>query len=219
MTIKKTKLGFVGMGTGTFAPFDQVYDEGVHIKDLKQVADLDGLVIWGGADISPTIYGEKPTVNCYADEQLSHRDMVEKTVMEEAIKHGVPIIGVCRGAQLACAIAGGKLVQDVNNHGSTHSMTTDDGRSIKTSSVHHQMMYPFKMKTEEYKIIAWSTEARSAGHYEGVDEPPEVEPEVIYFPTIKALAIQGHPEFMSDTSEFVQYCNGLVRQYLLSENE
>ena len=210
------KLGHVGMGTGTVAPFDQVYDEEVYITSLKDLDDLDAVVIWGGADISPTLYGEEPTKNCCAGVTLSRRDEVEAAVVKEAVNRKIPVIGVCRGAQLLCAVAGGKLVQDVHYHCETHNITTDDGRTIKTSSVHHQMMYPFNMDESKYKMIAWADRPRSANHYEGVTVAPPVEPEIIYFPEIKGLAIQGHPEFMDAQCEFVQYCNDLVKEYLVN---
>lgn len=209
------KLGHVGMGTGAVAPFDQVYDEEVRITQLEDVAKCDAVVIWGGADISPTLYGERPTKNCCATELLSRRDEIEAAVVKEAVKLNIPVIGVCRGAQLLCALAGGKLVQDVHHHCETHGITTDDGRSIKTSSVHHQMMYPFNMDASKYKMIAWADRALSANHYEGVSMAPPVEPEIIYFPELKGLAIQGHPEFMDESCEFVKYSNELVRQYLV----
>lgn len=206
-------IAHLNRGTGTVAPFDSIYTKSVVARKGDDLDGVDALVIWGGEDISPTLYNEKPTKHCYADEELSQRDVLEAEACRSAIERGIPIIGVCRGAQLLCALAGGKLVQDVSNHGSSHAIKTDDGRSIITSSVHHQMMYPFGMKPEDYKIIAWSEEARSK-HYEGVEEAPPVEPEIVFFPKIKGLAIQGHPEFMSRGSEFVVYVNDLVKEYL-----
>jgi putative glutamine amidotransferase len=221
MTGKYGTLGFVGMGTGTFEPFDQVYERGIHVTPAQIMAgNCDALVIWGGADISPTIYGEPVGPRTGASEELSYRDKVEVAAVEAAIKTGIPLIGVCRGAQLLCAMAGGKLVQDVQGHMGSHTMRTNDGRSIVTTSVHHQMMYPWTLDEDKYDIIAWSAHPLSKT-YMGVDvnnmldfNGAVIEPEIVYFHNINALAIQGHPEFDDPDSEFVKYCNNLVREYL-----
>jgi hypothetical protein len=102
----------------------------------------------------------------------------------------------------------------VSGHGGDHPITTDTGRVLVTSSVHHQMMYPWKV---DHHLIAWASTPRSRD-YVGVDAGLiTVEPEIVHFPKIKALAIQGHPEFMNPKDEFVVYCLDLVRQYLLEE--
>lgn len=212
-------LGHVGMGTGAIAPFDQVFEEGLLVR-AKDILDgkVHALVIWGGEDISPTIYGKPVGPYTGAREQLSYRDTIEVGAVQAAIEMGIPIIGVCRGAQLLCALAGGELIQDVQGHGRSHKITTIEGREMITSSVHHQMMYPWNV---EHELFAWSTEALSRD-YVGVEPPPMflstsliIEPEIVYFPKIKGLAIQGHPEFMNDDCEFVKYCNDLVKEYLL----
>ncbi len=212
------------MGTGTVEPFDQIYKAEKLCRNADDVRGCDALVIWGGADISPTIYNEPVGPRTGASEKLSHRDAVEVAACEAAIAAGIPIIGVCRGAQLLCALAGGKLVQDVQNHGWTHNVTTDDGRSISTSSMHHQMMYPWDV---EHELIAWA-ETPLSKTYEGVDasrmynrgpnyaHDVAAEPEIVWFPKIKGLAIQGHPEFMDDKCEFVKYCMELVNKYIVN---
>lgn len=217
----KMMLGHVGMGTGTFRPFDQSFKEGMLVTPTDIYAGkVDGLVIWGGADISPSIYGEPVGPKTGAGPELSYRDKIEVDAVNAAIKVGIPLIGVCRGAQLLCAMAGGKLVQDVQGHFGDHAMLTNDGRTINTTSVHHQMMYPFLLPDDKYDLIAWSAPALSRS-YVGMDvgrmkdfDGTILEPEIVYFHNINALCIQGHPEFDDQDSEFVRYCNDLVKEYL-----
>lgn len=215
-------LGFVGYGTGTFAPFDQVFDKGILAEKPGIVAEkCSALVIWGGEDISTAFYNEDGNKWTNADRRLSRRDVVEKAACEEAIANGIPIIGVCRGAQLLCALAGGKLVQHVDGHAGhgDHFVDTDDGRRLVTTSLHHQMMWPYN--GTEHKLIAWSSKNLSKIYAFGNGDTDVVraiehpEPEVVWFPKIKGLAIQGHPEFMDERDEFVQYCMELVRKYIV----
>lgn len=223
MTIetKVLTLGHCGMGTGEVEPFDQIFQQGllVYPEDIT-AGKIDALVIWGGADISPSIYNEHASQSCGATEVLSRRDRVEFSLVKSAIDSNIPIIGICRGAQLLCAMAGGRLIQHVSGHtGGNHSITTNDGRTYMTSSVHHQMMYPFDV---EHEMIAWSTDKRSRVYVNQNDdndtrmmESVTPEPEIVYFPKIRGLAIQGHPEFMDERCDFVQYCRELVNNYLL----
>lgn len=220
--MKRTNLGIlghVGAGTGAYEPFDQMYGDSMKVtaEEIKNGAPITGLVIWGGADISPSLYRSAVSANCHASAALSSRDRIEAAACLAAAARGIPIIGVCRGAQLLCALAGGKLIQDVRGHHGDHAITTDDGREYITSSVHHQMMYPWKI---EHELIAWSTD-RLSSRYETGDGEQDisehaakmVEPEIVYFPRFKGLAIQGHPEFMRATDPFVQYCMELVARF------
>lgn len=173
------------------------------------------LILHGGQDISPSIYGHKPSRMTGADEQLSARDLSEVLLAERAIELGIPIFGICRGAQLSCALAGGTLVQHVEGHvGHSHDVITTDNQILSTSTCHHQMMNPW---TVEHELLAWSAPSLSSvyiGEHEKLLDMPK-EPEVVFFPKIKALAIQGHPEWMATAEPFVQYCLKLVEEKLL----
>jgi len=176
------------------------------------------LIIWGGGDIHPKLYGRE-NVASYVNFMPSHRDVIEAQLLEKAVKNKIPVIGVCRGAQLACAAAGGILIQDVRGHGRAHTITTSDGREMITSSLHHQMMYPYKA---EHELLAWAKPARSVDYVGLSDEEKElipekdgnkVEPEVVHFPEINCLAIQGHPEFMDPQCTFNLYVKELCDHY------
>jgi GMP synthase-like glutamine amidotransferase len=220
---KVTTLGHLGMGTGQVAPFDQVFDEGILTtpNEIKEGQELSALVIWGGEDISPSIYGHQVSTMTGAGPTMSRRDFAECTAARECIKRGIPLIGVCRGAQLVCAMAGGSLIQHVDKHaGGGHPIETSDGRIVVSSSVHHQMMWPYDV---EHELLAWATPRRATMYIVGDDSDFQEarnhpEAEIVWFPKIKALAIQGHPEFHGNpkTDPFVQLCMEYVRQYIVS---
>jgi putative glutamine amidotransferase len=177
--------------------------------------DLDSksaLVVWGGADISPTLYGKAVGSRTGAGEKLSHRDAVEWVLMQSAYKLGIPIIGICRGAQMLCALAGGWLLQDVTHHTSSHEALTDDGRVLRVSSLHHQMLYPFGV---DHVMIAQSKHKLSE-HYLDVDDEVDipVEPEFVYFPKEKGIAIQWHPEFMDVECQANEYVKEKLKELL-----
>lgn len=163
----------------------------------------------GGADIHPSLYNSKHSRYSHAPVVPSERDNIEKLVFDIAQKLGAPTIGVCRGAQLQCALSGGSLYQHVTNHSGDHTMITKDGERIVVSSAHHQMMNP---KDVKHDLIGWSENVLSRVHLNEDDEnlEVEVEPEVILFNDTKSLAFQYHPEFMSKESRGRQYAVALV---------
>lgn len=172
-------------------------------SDPNELNENDVLVIWGGADISPSLYNKAVSKKTWADDRPSRRDQIEWALMQRAKELGIPIIGVCRGAQMLCALAGGFLIQHVDNHGGTHPVITVDGEEIITNSIHHQMMYPFDVKHE---MLASIPNQRSRIHLDvDTDIPVPVEPEYVYFPEVKGFAIQWHPEMMNDNSPATQY--------------
>lgn len=181
------------------------------VKELGfEFEDGDVLLFGGGEDISPTIYNQAPSQYCHASSQLSRRDTFEMFMYKKALENKIPMIGVCRGAQLICAASGGTLIQHVNGHGKAHTMTTKEGTVLDISSVHHQMMDPVGTKHE---LIAWATEALSNVYITEKERllKIEVEPEIVYFHDVKGLAIQWHPEFMSSEDEAVIYVKKLIK--------
>jgi GMP synthase-like glutamine amidotransferase len=191
------------------------------IEHPKQMTNVDSvLIIWGGDDISPSLYGQLPSDKTSAKTTLSPQDTVEFTLFQRAVELNIPIIGICRGAQLACALSGGTLIQHVDGHHKEHEVLCyglDKKTTImKASSIHHQMMYPFDT---DCKILAVAHPKQSSVYYgEGNKElNVALEPEVVWFYGTNALAIQPHPEFMNPQSDFVQYCRMLIQKLLLPQ--
>jgi putative glutamine amidotransferase len=195
-----------------FYPFDQF---GL-FTDYQSIVDpdlLDGpgmLVVWGGEDISPSLYNCKVSKYTGATMLPSRRDQIEWRLMKRAVEIGMPIIGICRGAQMLCALAGGKLIQHVQNHGGYHNVNTFDGKELLVNSLHHQMMYPFEV---DHEMVAWSSDVRSSVHYDvDVSVDVEVEPEFVYFPKVKGYAVQWHPEMMRENAEATSYICSFMKE-------
>jgi gamma-glutamyl-gamma-aminobutyrate hydrolase PuuD len=186
-------------------PFHLVgkFREYVASSDPYELSKGDCLLVWGGSDIHPSLYGRSRHQWSGATKDISSRDRVEWAMMNQARSLGVPIIGVCRGAQMLCALAGGILI---------HKVVTFDGRELVVNSLHHQMMYP---KDTNHNIVAWSEQIRSPKRY-GIDGdiPVEKEPEFVHFPDVKGFAIQWHPEMMAEDEEATTYANDYIARHL-----
>lgn len=73
---------------------------------------LAGIIIGGGNDIAPDLYDElfEPENPPRHDPA---RDAFEKRVLEKVLATGLPVLGICRGAQLLNVVLGGNLHQDI----------------------------------------------------------------------------------------------------------
>jgi putative glutamine amidotransferase len=76
---------------------------------LADLAAVDGLIIGGGDDISPALYGAQVLAEARLDPE---RDALERRLAEEAIERGIPVLGICRGAQMLNIALGGTLHAD-----------------------------------------------------------------------------------------------------------
>lgn len=72
---------------------------------------LDGLVLQGGVDVSPVMYGETPLSDDWSGDPV--RDAYELELLNAFIARGKPVLGICRGAQLINIALGGSLFQDI----------------------------------------------------------------------------------------------------------
>ena len=198
-----------------FHPWDTYWPEAETLtsSNPNNLQEGDILIVHGGADISPSLYNKRVSRHTYANDRPSPRDVTEWDMMQHASKMGIPIIGICRGGQMLCALAGGHLIQHVNNHaGWNHPVITVDGTEFDTNTIHHQMMYPFDVTHE---LLAWSKETLSDVYYDE-DTPVHVpvEPEYVYFPTVKGFAIQWHPEMMPASTKATQYIINTINERL-----
>ncbi|MEX3106954.1 gamma-glutamyl-gamma-aminobutyrate hydrolase family protein [Streptomyces sp. ST1015] len=83
-------------------------------RAASAVARLDGLVVSGGPDVDPALYGapREPRTDVPARE----RDAWETALISAALDAGVPLLGICRGMQLLNVTLGGTLVQHMEGH-------------------------------------------------------------------------------------------------------
>jgi putative glutamine amidotransferase len=203
-------------------PFDQIFDYGINLQYADSLHWVDAVVLWGGEDISPSLY-DTERIDHSGPAVPSERDLFEWHILKEAKALGKPIIGVCRGAQMVCAFAGGKLVQDVSGHGNQHLIECYDGKKFSVTSSHHQMLYPYNVP---HKLLAWSQTHKSK-YYRGM-KPEESqkfldkivkEPEVVYFPEINAMAIQCHPEWHPKKDDFNDWIlNQIIEKQFATSN-
>lgn len=75
------------------------------------LALCDGLLLTGGQDVSPALYGEERMAQCGEISVL--RDEMDRYLLQEAIRMDQPVLGICRGIQMLNVFLGGTLYQDL----------------------------------------------------------------------------------------------------------
>jgi len=140
-------------GIPVMLPWVETEEEAAAVLDR-----LDGVLISGGVDVDPQLYGEHPHPN--NGSVSPERDLAELSYIKVALAKNMPLLGICRGHQMLAVACGGTLWQDIpaqvpgsikhSQEGprwfASHSVTAVPGSRIaelfggefKVNSYHHQ---------------------------------------------------------------------------------
>lgn len=180
---------------------------------LDYAASLDGLILVGGRDIPPHVYGESahPTV----DSLSTQRFWFESRLISVWLTRNKPLFGICLGCQFTNVMSGGTLIQDIPSE-------------IGDAVVHRQeggAQHRITIDTESrlYSILGQESIVVNSYHHQAVDtvgkhltvaaRAPDGVIEALEFTSDRfGLFVQWHPERM-DTEHrtklfgaFVQAC-------------
>lgn len=165
----------------------------------------DGILLTGGHDVSPAVYGSSPIKECGVPCDL--RDKMEAFLLDLSLECDKPVFGICRGIQFMNAYLGGTLYQDLP--------------SQYDSSTEHHMTKPYDQAIHEVEVIEGTHLAciigagkRGVNSYhhqaikdlapglkkmaiseDGLIEAVEVEGKLF------AIGVQWHPEFSYENNE------------------
>ena len=162
----------------------------------SQLRGVDGLVLSGGQDLDAVQFGAAPhPASTWIDPA---RDRHEVALWQAARSAGLPVLGICRGVQLAAAVSGGRVIPHIDGHDAgerfaevRHQVTpTRDSelaralgtRPLSVNTIHHQAVCDAPE--------GWTIAARAA---DGTIEALELIDDGSWF-----LGVQWHPELMRD---------------------
>jgi len=102
---------------------------------IAQIAGfLDGLLLSGGKDLDPKLYGQEPVGVWRIDPE---KDALEMALARTALKRDIPILGICRGCQVLNVLGGGNLIQHL---------------SVKDKKIKHWQTAPDNYPTHELEL-------------------------------------------------------------------
>lgn len=197
-----------------FHPLDAFFPdfECVTVIDPEEIKEPGILILHGGGDISPSFYKQTPNTHNGGSRVPSQRDAIEAALANKCKELGYPVFGICRGAQLLCALSGGTLVQHVTNHSGSHNVQTHDDQLFTVNSIHHQMQLP---EGSKHKVLAVVPE-RLSSVFVGEDNKSlnvTEEVEAVYYPEYNGLAFQWHPEMMGANSPANKWVRKQIKDF------
>lgn len=172
------------------------------MADVDQLLDhVDGILLTGGYDVDPHLYGEDPLPQ--VDAPQTRLDALQMMLVPRTIDRDLPVLGVCRGIQILNVALGGNLIQDIpTQHPQSHT---------------HFMEPPFDAPWHDVSMTEGSplstlldgelTMGVNSKHHQALRElAPGVEPmawsddglvEAVWMPQKSYVwAVQWHPELM-----------------------
>ena len=181
------------------------------------LARLDGLVVSGGVDVAPALYGAEahPTVTAVSDE----RDAFEIAIVREALRRDLPLLGICRGMQVLNVALGGTLIQDLPTEVGT-AVSHDHTAQGRNAVAHTVDVAP---GCRLASLLGDGALAVNSFHHQSVDRlgeglvgtarSPDAVIEAMERPSSRfVVAVQWHPEsFWRDFDRFGELFRGLVR--------
>jgi len=112
-----------GAAYENYATFVRRWIPGVEIQMLScvsgnfsEISRCDGIVLSGGGDVHPKFYDREEAL-VVAKEVSIGRDLFEFDIIREAMERNLPMLGICRGAQVFNVAMGGSLLPDVEEAG------------------------------------------------------------------------------------------------------
>ncbi len=190
------------------------------LKIKHYVDALDGLVLQGGADMSPKSYGETPINPLWAGDEI--RDAYEIELFHEFVTQGKPVFGICRGHQVINVALGGKLYQDIATQCQGMNSHRDEG---KYENHFHDMrilpntwlsrLYPDvdvrRINTIHHQAIKTIGEGLVP---EAVSEPDGLVEAIRWEGHSFVVGVQWHPEFMDPKDASLIDSRPLLRAFL-----
>ena len=180
----------------------------------KSPETADVVIFAGGPDIDPMLYGV-PDEMCHTSVELDHRrDIEDLELYRLCYDKGIPMFGICRGAQLLGAMNGADLYQDVDGHQGAHPMYDRIGKKViqSVSSVHHQMV----IDTKNIGMEVLGTSRKSTKRHlnrTDYEEGVATDVEAFFFRDSCSIGVQGHPEYRNYT-EYTIWCLNLLDKFI-----
>jgi len=149
---------------------------------------LDALLLSGGSDIDPALYGRPP--HAKLGRVIRERDEFELALCREALRRDLPILAICRGQQVLNVATGGTLLQDLPSD--LGSMVEHDPKGQRWQVAHEVKV---RAGTQLREILGRDIVPVNSFHHQAVDEVGEgvvVSARAAGDDVVEAIEMPGH---------------------------
>jgi putative glutamine amidotransferase len=180
-----------------------------YVDDTDALLDrVDGLLVSGGPDLDPAVYGQEPhpllgpDVDRVADEY-------EQALLRGAAARDLPLLGICRGLQALNVSRGGTLHQHLPDHVQTHdAFAPAHDVEVARDSLLHWLTGRDGLEVNSYHHQAADRIGRGL---EVAARAPDGTVEALWDPSASfSLGVQWHAELMTHRAEQASLLHGLV---------
>ena len=183
-------------------------------NDISDLQTCNGLVLTGGGDVDPEIYGQR--AGEFVQKVDRKRDDFESLLLDHAFHRQMPVLGICRGMQMINVHLGGTLCQDLPSQGFAKHAGGKDAPFIE----HDVLLQP---DSQIHSIVGRTAGVINSYHHQGIDTPASdlritatSKDNVVESMEWKdtegksfLLLVQWHPERMQDTRNPFAYNIGM----------
>ena len=171
--------------------------------EIESVMDVcDGILITGGQDVTPSLYGEEVLPEC--GEYFDLLDEMEIIIIKKAMERDYPLLGICRGIQILNVALGGTLYQDIPSQVDTkikhHMEPPYDRVQHEVNIIKDSLLYD-RYKQDRIGVNSYHHQAikHLSPKLEVMAESDDGIIEAVYVPDKKFIwAVQWHPEMWLD---------------------
>ncbi|MBI1890573.1 MAG: type 1 glutamine amidotransferase [Burkholderiales bacterium] len=199
-----------------------LHPSNIRLRDYAK--HLDGLVLQGGADVSPQSYSSTPTRPEWNGDRA--RDMYELELLHEFFEASKPVLGICRGCQLINVAFGGTLYQDIASdvpnaieHVSAlydshrHTVTFPQGSTLAALFSNHAEPVVNSIHHQAIKDLGRDLTV------EAVSGPDNIVEAIRYRKARFVMGVQWHPEFHRAHGADLLDCTPILDQFLRAARE
>ena len=188
-----------GLASKEKPPTDYEFHANLDPERTRLGDDVMGLILPGGGDIAPALYGQEPH---HRSKNVSpRRDRFELTLLEQAWERDMPIFAICRGMQLLNVFLGGTLDQHLADTEGRLEHDRDRPRAEPAHGAH------FKQGTALADVLGTKAPVNSH-HHQGLDDISDELEEigwaddgvleaVVATSRTWVVGVQWHPEAMA----------------------
>ena len=185
---------------------------------------LDGLVLQGGADVSPQSYSQLPTRPEWSGDRA--RDLYELELLHEFVDAGKPVLGICRGCQLINVAFGGTLYQDI----AAEAPAASEHVNADYDQLHHPISFA-KGSTLQALFPKKGGALVNSIHHQAVKDlgrditvearskDDNIIEAIRYQKANFVMGLQWHPEFHSADSTELLDCTPILDTFLRAARE